>query len=170
MDRTQPDPSAALYYYASGQRVALELDTAHLALDLSALRGAQRAALGRAGRELSAQVVLFDTASAPDAKAMAAAPGAVALPVFRSGSTLLVALPEVRVEDEDAEALERVSCWLAEQPRQGSVTETRNGRMTLHPGPALDHDSVALAREVVERCGVASASPRLLRVTPAPKR
>ncbi len=170
MDHKTPSPAAALYYYASGQRVVLELATTHLALDLSATHGAQRAALGHAGRELSAHVVLFDSATAPQRQALAAAPGAVALPVFKSGGTLLVALPEVRVEDDDTQALERVACWLADQPGQGRVTDSRSGRLTLQAGPALAHDSVALAREVVERCGVASASPRLLRVTPAPKR
>lgn len=189
MSKAAPPPELP-YYYAGGERVTLEPDPAHVALQLNAAgaadaatrsrsRGAperiekRRAALGPQARDLGAGVVLLDAAArcaADDADDADDATTEARLPVFRSGSTLLVALPEVRVEDDDPQAMARLQAWLREGPGRAEVVESRPGRLTLRAGPTLAHDGVALAREVVERCGVASASPRLLRVTPAPKR
>ena len=148
------------YYYARGERVALEPDTGHVALDVGT---APQAALKQRGRMLN-DTVLLVAGVAP------AGCASVLLPVFRSGNTLLVALPEVRVEDDDPEHLRRLHAWLAAEPGRADVTGQAPGRVTLRAGPALAHDGVTLAREVVEHCGVQSASPRLLRVTPGPKR
>lgn len=131
-------PEPRCYYYAEGRRVMLE-------------RGA-------------------DVASA---KLHQAARGADAgwparLPSYRADGAQLVALPEVRVEDADEAALARVAAWLAQEPTAGEVLSVRPGRLTLRPGSAMQGDSVALAREAVERCGVASASPRFLRISKKP--
>ena len=166
------DKTAAPYYYASGERVALEPDADHVALDLGTAPARSRsktatamprAELQQRGRMLNDSVLLV-TGAAPAGHA------SLQLPVFRSGSTLLVALPEVRVEDDDPESLRRLHAWLAAEPGRADVTDQVPGRITLRAGPVYGHDGVTLAREVVERCGVQSASPRLLRVTPGPKR
>ncbi len=159
----QPAPTP--FYYASGQRVELELDHEHTALDLSQASAAQRKALQPLGRAVSATVLLLNSQARAHVHP-ASTPGALPLPVFKSGAALLVALPEVRVEDDDPAALARVVAWLCAEPGHGSVTDKRAGRLTLRAGPALHFGAVTLAREAVERCQVASASPRLLRVVP----
>lgn len=126
------------YYYAEGRRVMLEREA-----DVAS------ATLLRASRGADAALPAL-------------------LPSYRAEGAQLVALPEVRVEDADEAALARVARWLAQEPAAGEVLSARPGRLTLRPGAALQGDSVALAREAVERCGVASASPRLLRISKKP--
>jgi hypothetical protein len=154
--------SRATYYYAQGERIGLEPDSAHVAVQRPPASAPKRRAapLPAAGRALGGDVWLHAAGEAP--------PTGQRLPVFRSGRTLVVALPEVRVEDEDPTALARALQWAQEAEGRAELLEARPGRLTLRAGPALDHDGVALARELVERCGVASASPRLLRVSPPP--
>lgn len=158
--------AAATYYYAQGQRIVLAPDAAHVAILRAppATAPKRRAAAAGAdaghvpGQALGHHVWLHDAADT--------LPAGQRLPVFRSGRTLLVALPEVRVEDEDPAALARVVQWLEHAAGRAEAVEERPGRMTLRAGPALAHDGVALARALVEQCGVASASPHLLRVGP----
>jgi hypothetical protein len=130
------------YYYANGQRVLLERRP-----DVAS------ATLGRPAR---------------DGADGLPAPLPAHLPAYSAAGAQLVALPEVRVEDADEAALARVAAWLQQEPAAGEVLATRPGRLTLRPGAALRGDSVAMAREAVERCGVASASPRFLRLTKKP--
>jgi hypothetical protein len=138
------------YYYANGQRVLLERRP-----DVAS------ATLGRPARDGADGLPGLLPALLP-------AHLPAHLPAYSAAGAQLVALPEVRVEDADEAALARVAAWLQQEPAAGEVLATRPGRLTLRPGAALRGDSVAMAREAVERCGVASASPRFLRLTKKP--
>ena len=157
------DPPDA-YYYADGQRVLLQADPHHAAYDLQDSR--QQRAQAAGGRMLNAHVWLVALNTDDSESSMPASPPAQRLPVFRSGAMLLVALPEVRIEDDDPAHLLAVQHWLAADHQRAALLAHQPGRMTLQAGPALAHDGVTLARLVVEVCGVRSASPRLLRVSP----
>ena len=126
------------YYYADGQQVWLD-------------------------READVDSARLATASRGGSEALPAM-----LPAYSAQGAQMVALPEVRVEDADEAALARVAAWLAREPAAGEVLASRPGRLVLRPGAALQGDSVALAREAVERCGVASASPRFVRISKKP--
>lgn len=160
-DGRHGDDGPAPYYYAQGQRVWL-----HPAPQARAcwLPGPPEPGPPPAQwRRLQAQLWWWEGPG----ETPAPLPG-WPLPVFEEAGQWLVALPQVRVEDDADAALQRVHGWLAQASASARLEGAAPGRLTLVPGPALGYDSVALARWLVETCGVRSASPRLLRVAPSP--
>src|SRR5262249_20778682 len=102
------------YFYASGKRVPLEVESSVWALDTEALAAAM---IADAVRER----ILADARRLRGKYVLARVPGAVldslraahaVQLVYRSADAMLVALPEVRVEESRPEKLRRLRDWL----------------------------------------------------------
>lgn len=158
------------YYYAGGKRVPLQqapdliaVDEARLAAKLPDL--ASDAALS-AGRPLRGGIRLVERGALSADTAGRLRDAGVTQPVFRAEGWVLVALPEVRVEDGS-----RAKLAEAKAAAEGKAeADAADGRLTLRPSSADGADAIALANELVERHAVASASPRFIRVVPGPTR
>ncbi len=87
-------------------------------------------------------------------------------PVFRQDNATLVALPEIRIEDDRAATLAEVRKFAAGKARPSA--DDTEGRLTLHPLSDDGSDAVTLANELVERYKPTSVSPRFLRVVSSP--
>jgi hypothetical protein len=159
------------YYYAGGKRVELEpaadlvaVDDARLAEQLPDLL-ASDAAL-RAGKPLRGGIRLVERdALAPGTLDRLQSAG-VTQPVFRQDSAIVIALPEIRIEDDSEAKLAQVRKF-AESKVQ-PIADGAEGRLTLYPLSADGGDALSLANELAEQYKLASASPRFLRIVPGP--
>ena len=166
-------PKKPYYYYAGGKRVTLEpapdliaVDDARLAEKLPDTVEHRSAAL-RPGTLLRGGIRLVhrDNLDADTLDRLQKA--GVTQPVFRQDGAILVALPEIRIEDDDEETLAEVRKFAAGKARP--ITGDVEGRLTLHPLSDDGRDALTLANELVERFKLTSVSPRFLRVaTPPP--
>lgn len=159
------------YYYAGGKRVALQpaadlvaIDDARLTERLPDLK-ASDAAL-RSGQSLRGGIRLVQRdALAPASLARLQGAG-VTQPVFRKGGAVMIALPEIRIEDAAAQKLAAVRKFAASKKQ--SITDDADGRLTIQVRSTDGGDALALANDLVEHLKVASATPRFLRIVPGP--
>jgi hypothetical protein len=159
------------YYYARGKRVALKpaldliaVDDLRLAQKLPTLQGSDAAM--RKGTPLRGGIRLVRVDDLKPDTLERLQKAAVTHPVFRQESTILVALPEIRIEDESEAKLAEVRQFAAGKARP--VADENEGRLTLHFQSEDGRDALVLANELVERYKPASVSPRFLRVVPGP--
>src|SRR5260221_5908135 len=159
----------ASYYYAGGKRVALEraadliaVDDARLAEKLPDLL-ASNAGL-RAGKPLRSGIRLVERGTLSAETVTRLVDAGVTQPVFRHQGSVMVALPEVRVEDGSKANLAKAKKFAAGK----AVADATEGRLTLRPDSADGGDAIDLANALVEQHNVASASPRFIRVVPSP--
>jgi hypothetical protein len=159
------------YYYAGGKRVTLEpaadlvaVDDARLAEKLPDLL-ASDAAL-RSGTPLRGGIRLVhrDNLEADTLDRLQSA--GVTQPVFRQDGATLVALPEIRIEDDCAATLAEVRKFAVGKVKP--ITGDAEGRLTLHPLSDDGRDALTLANELVERYKLTSVSPRFLRIVSGP--
>lgn len=87
-------------------------------------------------------------------------------PAYRSGDQIVVVLPEVRVEINDATTAAAVRS--AVRDWDVVVEQPKPGRMVLIPTSGRGVDALALANHVAETVGPPAAQARLVRVTPDP--
>ena len=174
-DRVKPwQPEKAQddhYYYAGGNRVALKpaldliaVDDARLAEKLPALQ-ASDAAL-REGTPLRGGIRLVRVENLAPGTLVRLQKATVTQPVFRQDGTILIALPEIRIEDDNQAKLAEVREFAAAKARP--VADEIEGRLTLRPQSDDGRDALTLANELVERYKPASVSPRFLRSRPWP--
>jgi hypothetical protein len=159
------------YYYAGGKRVALKpaldliaVDDARLAEKLPTLQ-ASDAAL-REGTPLRGGIRLVQVDDLEPNTLERLQKAAVTHPVFRQDGTILVALPDIRIEDESIAKLAEVRKFAAGKARL--LADENDGRLTLHLQSEDGRDALVLANELVELYKPASVSPRFLRVVPGP--
>ena len=162
---------SAAYYYAGGKRVALEtatdlvaVDDARLAAQLPDLLASDDAL--QAGQSLRGGIRLIHTKALAAGTFDALKRTGVTQPVFRQDGTILIALPEIRVEDESEAKLDKVRKFAANQVEP--IAEGAEGRMTLQPLSAKGEDAMHLANTLIEQYELTSATPRFLRIVPNP--
>ena len=155
------------YYWAGGRKVPLEA-TSEVAIDLdsAAATGLDVTALARlrgAGRILTRSLLLVSGPEAADALGPGARAGVH--PVFHSqDGSLVVVLPEVRVESADSRTLDEVGRSLT----TAHVKERTEERLVLEPDSGRGEDALALANSVAESHRTDVSQPRLLRVVDRP--
>jgi hypothetical protein len=164
------------YYYAGGEKVELTRADDLVAVDERALANAGLpeaigAAVHKVMRSLSAGVGLVDCAKlggdvAEVVRALQAAK--VTFPVFRSHGAVIVALPEVRVEETRGPKQKRLADWLASHTDDAVVKSRREDQLVLEPASGYGGDALALANRLTEQVGPEMAQVRFLRVTPRP--
>lgn len=158
------------YYYAGGRRIALDADDAHVAIDE---RQASAAGLtGSAGddraRRLPGGVVLAERARVDDGcLADLRAAGAVR-PVFRHGASLMVPLPEIRVEFDDEGQRAAVHDALARVPHAVTITSDLPERLVLAPSSGRSDDALDVANYLYEHARPAASAVRFVQIVPRP--
>jgi hypothetical protein len=161
------------YYYASGQRVELETDDEHVAVDRNAARRAgleqQVATVPAVAGQSGAVVVTPRSALSAEALATLRKAGAVQ-PVYRRGRGTLVPLPEVRVEFDNPGQRQAVQKFLAADrtmPRH-SVVDDSDDRLVIRPASGRGDDALTIANEIYEHAHPAASSVRFLQFVPKP--
>jgi hypothetical protein len=157
------------YYYASGQPVDLTVDQDWLAIDTRKLQAAGtsarvRTALLKDSRPLRGDLILVKRVAIA-AKPLDAltAHGAVH-PVFRADGAMMIALPEVRVEESSVERQRALHRWIRQHGDEAEVVEDSGEKMLLRPPSGAGVDAITLANHLTEQVGPEMAQPRFLRV------
>jgi hypothetical protein len=164
----------AKYFYASGERVPIERDDTQAALVTAKLSPERRrgvlAELDRSGaRSLQGQVVVLPKIALDAAITQAEAATGALQSVYRRGKELLVALPEVRVELDDAAQLVATREALADAPHPVDVLEESEDRIVLVPQSGSADDALDVANYLHERARPAAASVRFLHFVAKPR-
>jgi hypothetical protein len=158
------------YFYAAGKRVTLTVESSLWALDTEALQAALiadtiRHTILAGARQLRGKYVLAQVPSA----ALEALRAAHALQlVYRSADTVLVALPEVRVEERRPEKLRRLHAWLESRRQRIEVSEAEGGRLTLRPASGDAVEALEIANALQEEITPELAETRFIRTIQSP--
>ena len=96
------------------------------------------------------------------------------LPVFESGSAVLVPLPEVRVEGptgtDVGKAMTQARRWLQGHSDRFKIIDDGAERLVVEPASGRGEDAVLLADEISDNVSRVTATPRFIRWTQRPKR
>jgi len=157
------------YYYASGQPVALALDEDWLAIDTRKFPAAGtsarlRAAILRDSRPLRGDLILVKRQAVPAKPLDALRRQGAVQPVFRAKRALLIALPEVRVEESSVEGQRALHHWIRQHGDEAEVVEDNGEKILLRPASGDGIDAIALANHLTEQVGTEMAQARFLRV------
>jgi hypothetical protein len=165
-------PPGKAYYWAGGEKIPLQ-DTAQVAVDV---RAAQRAKLWDgelakaatdAGSKVTDDLVLIPAAKlSPKLRDRLEEAGAVQ-PVFRyDDGTLLVVLPEVRVETKDPTTAAALQSVVKDWASDVDVEQPKPGRFVLKPASGRGEEALELANHVSEQVDPDAAQARFLRIVP----
>jgi hypothetical protein len=158
--------AAEAYYWAGGRKVQL-LPSPDVVIDLDADLAGVTAGLRDQGRQLVGHLVLVPRAAAEQALGDAAATAAGVHPVFRTeDGSLIVVLPQVRVEAQDPRRLEEVVRSLT----RARVSERSEERLVLEPHSGRGEDALDLANHLAEHMSLDVSQARFVRVVPRPTR
>ena len=95
---------------------------------------------------------------------MRSARHAAAHPVFQSKGALLIALPEVRVEESSSQRRCALLRWIREHTDIAEIVANDGDKIVLRPTSGQGADAITLANQLVEQIGPELAQPRFLRV------
>lgn len=157
----------ALYYWAGGKKRTLEVSGEHIAIDG---RAAARAGVSDAAASLPVLSTLPGGITvvdhdAPGVAKLAAAK--VTRPVYRSGASLVVLMPEIRVE-LDAGQHDPALKVITAAGAADAITDDTPERITLQLRSGSGEDALALANRIYEQAKVAASAPRMLQVVARP--
>jgi hypothetical protein len=159
------------YYYASGQRIELEPDDEHVAVDENA---AERAGLSTrltasAGPFRQNGVFIVERKAVDEATLTTLRKAGALQSVYRRNRAMIVALPEVRIEVDNAKQRRAVMDLLADTkaPRH-TITENTDERIVVKPASGNGDDALLIANEIYERAHPAAASVRFIQFVPKP--
>jgi hypothetical protein len=156
------------YYYAGGEKVELAPADDLVAVDargLAKVPAAARAVVEKAGRSLAGGIRLIDRAALGEDAAEVEAAGRL-YPVFRAGGAVIVAMPEVRIEESRAGYQKKIGTWL--RSHAGEAVVEKHGDDRVDVKPASGGDALGIANGLAEQVGPEMAQVRFLRVTPRP--
>lgn len=162
-------PRDKAYYWAQGKKIPLEY-TPQIAVDVPAATRADlwNGELATAATDLGAQVtedlMLVPATELSRTLRDRLEEASAVQPVFRHDDTLLVALPEVRVETRDP--AEAAALWSAVKDWGSDVVveQPKPGRFVLKPTSRLGQEALELANYVSERVKPDAAQARFVRV------
>jgi len=162
----------ARYYYASGERIPIELDQEQVAVD-AARAGPERVAelLARAGPspQLPGGILLLRRARVGEEGLRGLATLGALRPVYRAGGAALVALPEVRVELADEGQRRAVRQAIARAPHPVEVAEDGPERIVLRICSGSGDEALDVANFLFETARPAASSARLVRFVARPE-
>lgn len=163
---TKPPVSSERYYYAGGKRI--ELSPAD---DLCAVGDPEKAGLkpltADIGRSLGGGLRLLSKGELAVQKFTN--PSICKYPVFRSGGVILVALPEVRIEESRESKWEKLNKWLERHRDDVTILRRDDDRLVLSPVSGSGADALTIANDLTEEIGPEMAEARFIRITPRPK-
>lgn len=157
---------AGTYYYAGKEKILLTPADDLFAVEGDDVRGVDGASqpVGRAltgGLRLITRDELGDTAKALGGSKPK-------YPVFRSHGAIVVALPEVRVEESRTAHWAKLSKWLTEHGDEVTVVSSDGDRVVLKPVSGSGVDALTIANDLAKAVGPEMAQARFIRVTPRP--
>ncbi|MGB5816042.1 MAG: hypothetical protein WBI27_12620 [Thermoanaerobaculia bacterium] len=157
------------YYYAGGKRIPLELYREHVAVDLSEAESREGKrpdpATVEGAEELRSGLFLVEkSALSADARQRLDQEDAL-LPVFLYEDSLVVILPEVRVEIAAGGETE-VHRFLEQAEVPNQILTDRGTRLVVRPDSGRGEDALRLANELQESVPVEMAQARFLRRVP----
>jgi hypothetical protein len=157
---------ADAYYYAGGEKIALSR-----ADDLFAVEGDDMRSVSKAppsvGRALTDGLRLVTKDELGDAAEESGGPKP-RYPVFRSHGAIVVALPEVRVEESRKTHRAHLQKWLEDHGDDVTVVSRDGVRVVLKPVSGSGEDALMIANDLAEKVGPEMAQARFIRVTPRP--
>jgi len=159
------------YYYAGGRRIELEPDDQYVAVD-------ERAA-GAAGvpvetghalvRRLPGGVTVSPRSSLSEARLDRLSQAGALRPVYRRDRSVLVPLPEIRVEYDNAKQRAAVKAAIPRAPCEAEVFDESPDGLVLRPTSGRSDDALALANYIYEHARPAAASVRFVQFVPKPE-
>jgi hypothetical protein len=163
------------YYYAGGRRVAIESDVIHVAVDRQLARAAGLGAavdglLPRRATSLPGDVLLAERASIDERELAHLREAGALRPVYRREASVMVPLPEIRVELDDPAQRAAVLAAVATAPFRVEIVEDAQDRLVLVPRSGSSEHALAVANFIYERARPAAAAVRFVQVVPRPSR
>ncbi len=158
------------YYYAAGQKVELEPDEEHVAVDQAAAKeaglDAKVSAASVAAVRAGAGVFVTPRSSltADTIKQLQKA-GALQT-VYRRDKAVVVAMPEVRIEFDTPAQRARVMSLLSPNVSHFSITEDTSDRLVIRPTSGKGEDALNLANRIQEHASPAAVSVRFVQFVP----
>lgn len=160
------------YYYAGGRRITLTPDKEWLVIAAQHLPTevpeAVQAELQQKAQALSADLHMVRRAALSPATIDFLQQADAMAPVFRAAGALLVALPEVRVEEHRPVQQERLRAWLEHNPLAARISGQHTRGMVLTPVSGHGMDAVMLANRLTEEIAPEMAQAHFLRLVPQP--
>jgi hypothetical protein len=156
------------YFYAGGERHALEPADGPLAIDTRAVAAAglgDIVAVLPIRSKLPGGVVLVDRADCTDEIFARLNRAGVIRSVYRSGRAFVVPMPEVRVEFEGDQRADAIRA-LGKSPVPADITEDTPDRLALRPRSGKGDDALDLANYIYEHAHPAASTVRMLQVVP----
>jgi hypothetical protein len=157
------------YYYASGQPVDLTLDEHWLAVDTRQFKAAGisprlKATLLKDARPLRGDLILVKRQAIPAKQLDALTLHGAVHPAFRAEGAILIALPEVRVEESSAQRQRALHRWIRQHGDEAQLVEDNGEKILLRPTSGHGVDAISLANHLTEQIGPEMAQTRFLRV------
>ncbi|MBN2371367.1 MAG: hypothetical protein JXO72_12865 [Vicinamibacteria bacterium] len=165
--------SKRIYYYAGGQKVAIDLDEEHVCVDLARVENGPPALREWLKREnpkpLPGRLALVDRGDVPEEILKALDERSALQSVYRHGDALIVVLPEVRIEVDEKQR-RRLSTFAARGPAPAVIESDKAGSLVMRPLSGKGADALALANSLHEKLNPPLAQARFLRITRKPGR
>lgn len=162
-----------LYYYANNEQVNLELEHAVIAFDLDEIKRPSRVFqnfVRQHAEQLRKSVYIVNRDDLPKEIAKIIEANQAERPVYRAGNTVVIVLPEVRVEDDSQGNLERlVSEWVKKNDSLACIKEDIRGRVVVEPVVKSGDDALRIASRLVEDLKIQSAQPRMIQKIQSPR-
>lgn len=160
------------YYYAGGKKIALKRDDELVAFDQAAAASAGVDARGLDAasgvRRGPGGVLVAPRRSLGEPQVASLRKAGALFPVFRRDQAILVALPEVRVEFDDANQRNAVKALLASKADAVSVTQDASDLLVLRPCSGNADEALRLANQIYEDARPAASSVRFIQFVPRP--
>jgi len=158
------------YYYAGGRRIALEADPELVAVDeqRADAAGIRPDTDASATRRLPGGVIVTLRSTFDDAQLAALQQAGALRPVYRHDKALMVALPEIRVEVDNATQHTAVRQALAAAPHAIVISSESASSLVLAPESGQSDDALDVANYVYEAAHPAAASVRFVQFVPRP--
>ena len=160
------------YYYTAGQKVSLEPDEEHVAVDQTAAQqaglNAKVAAVPKSAVRSGAGVLVTTRASLTADTLRELQDAGALQPVYKRGKVVVVAMPEVRVEFDTQDQRSRVKKLLSPSAAHFSITEDSTDRLVIRPNSGNGADALNLANRIQEHSDPAAVSARFVQFVPKP--
>jgi hypothetical protein len=160
------------YYWAGGQRVELEADDEHVAIDQKL---AEKAGLdteiktaAEAGKRVGGGVLVAPRSSLREDTLASLRDAGALHSVYKRQRAVIVPLPEIRIELDNPKQRRAVMDVLTERASEHAITEDTDDQMVLRPTSGSGDDALKLANDIYEQAHPAAASVRFIQFVPKP--
>ena len=171
---SERDLDQEAYFYAGGERVLLDPAKDFYAVDLNRLgigtklRQRVEGLLNSIGVSTRRGVAVVPRSEIPPNVANDLHGHGAFQPVYEDRSSLLVVLPEIRIEEARPGVQKQIHDWLIKKERAFNI-RTRQERTEVQPKSGNGGDALRLANEIQEQLAPELVQARMLRIRAKPK-